>query len=134
MGGISSGSVPTVFTVTDLQGNQRLIGWLQWEFRETYASGGISLSVSGNSPSLSGQKDFGQYFRYVQDIIVQPISKGLSVPTQMAINPLSIPGAVASGAPLLQAYVPATSGVWAPAEQTAVAMSGVQVKLVVLGY
>jgi len=137
MGGISSGFTPTIFTMVDQAGNPRVEGWIQWEFQQNYSSGGISLSVSGAVPTLSGQKDFGNYFRFVYDILVNPVRQVASVaaPYTPMVNPETLNHAVASGYPLIQLFAPTGSGVWTPSELAdSTAVSGLRVKMLVIGY
>lgn len=146
MPGISSGKTPVIYSFKDQAGNNRVAGWIDFEFQEAYASGGVSLSVSGAVPTLSGQKDVGQYFRHIEDIIANPAPGSYNAGMYLAaVNPTTIPHNVASGYPLLQLFsvvsgtnqaasgeLPGTIPLGEIADATAV--SGTRVKLHIIGY
>jgi hypothetical protein len=139
MGDIVSGMTPYVWTAEQLDGTLHTEAWLQWEFLESYASGGISIICSAGGTPLSGAKDVAGFFKYVKDMQVTPVRSLLGGPASGAIfmlapNPATLDHAVASGYPLMQAYLPTASGIWGPGEAGAIAMSGVTVRLHIIGY
>lgn len=143
MGGIASGTIPEVFTVKDINGNVRTFGMMMWQFQENYASGGISLSLSGATPTLSGQKDVGRYFRSITDVFAQANPQFVSgYLFRPVINPATIglgvasgiSPAVKSGYPTLMLFNTVVSGVSDLEVPDATAVSGATAKLFIIGY